>query len=149
MIHCTLNITYRRRMTFMISNQKFIEIGPGYTDVYELFEIMKTNQHRLFQTFILQHDTKDDRYFSFAAAFRPIGESKFLPIYICREGIVEKTTQEKPSKRRDMFIQLCEELEQTPVILEVKPSNEFADVDLFYQYVIGILRMNRLLPNLY
>jgi len=135
--------------SFMISNQKFIEIGPGYTDVYELFEIMKTNQHRLFQTFILEHDHDNNRYFSFAAAFRPVGESKFLPIYICREGIVEKAEQATPSKRREMFTQICEELEQLPVSLEVKHSNEFADVDLFYQYVVGILRMNRLLPNLY
>ncbi len=133
----------------MISNQKFIEIGPGYTDVYELFEIMKTNKQRLSKAFLLQHDRDGQRYFSFAASFQPIGESKFLPIYICREGIVEKVDQDAPSKRREMFLTVCQELEQSPISLEVKHSDEFADVDLFYQYVIGILRMNRLLPNLY
>ncbi len=133
----------------MISNQKFIEIGPGFTDVYELFEIMKTNASRLDRTFIFRFEKEESVVYSIAASFRPVGKSKFLPIYICREGIVEAIDQEQPSKRRAQFIQLCDDLQHPSTTLQVKHSSDFADTDLFYQYITGILRLNRLLPPLY
>ena len=28
-------------------NQRFIELGPGYSDLYELLELAKANQYRM------------------------------------------------------------------------------------------------------
>ena len=33
--------------------QRFIELGEGYSDIYELCELMKTNQHRYHNVCIL------------------------------------------------------------------------------------------------
>lgn len=78
--------------------QQFIELGEGYGDVYELLEIIKTNQERFHQAFILTSTKGDKKVISLAVAFKPVGESKFMPIYICREGIPYH--DDEPTKRQ-------------------------------------------------
>ncbi|MFD1204040.1 MULTISPECIES: methylthioribose kinase [Sporosarcina] len=126
--------------------QTFIELGGGYGDVYELIELITTNQPRLHRTFIFTHENESGQFLSLAAAFRPAGESKFMPIYICREGIQQKGDA-VPARRR-LFEEAALHCGSNPVIIPLKHSTEFADVKLFYQYIIGILRLNHLLPPL-
>jgi hypothetical protein len=126
--------------------QYFIELGEGYGDVYELMELMKTNQHRLHRTFIFSSNTKDRQAISLAAAFHPAGDSNFMPIYICREGITQ--TGESKSKRRLLFEESSIKNGQEPIYISLKHSSEFADTKLFYQYITGILRLNHLVPPL-
>lgn len=127
--------------------QRFIELGEGYADIYELCELMKTNHSRLFRTFIFSSEKLNGKTFSFAAAFQPAGESHFMPIYICREGIQEKDGQ--ISKRRQIFEETATQLGITPVPIDLKHSSSFAEKELFYQYITGILRLNNLLPPLH
>ena len=126
--------------------QYFIELGEGYGDIYELMELMNTNQHRLHRTFIFSSNTKSGQAISLAAAFNPAGDSKFMPIYICREGI--KQTGESKSKRRLLFEESSKENGMNPIFISLKHSSEFADTKLFYQYITGILRLNHLVPPL-
>lgn len=126
--------------------QYFIELGEGYGDVYELFELMKTNKNRLHWTFIFTSEVNGKQAISLAVAFTPANESKFMPIYICREGI--KQDSEKKSKRTVLFEEVAESLDQIPVTICLKHSSEFADTRLFYQYITGILRLNNLVPPL-
>lgn len=76
--------------------ERFIELGQGYGDLYEMLEIMKTNQERIHNTFVFVSEKDGKKVASFAVAMKPVGDSKFMPIYICREGIpynAEKTSQ--------------------------------------------------------
>lgn len=126
--------------------QYFIELGEGYGDIYELMELIKTNKHRLQRTFIFSSNTKNEQAISLAAVFHPAGDSNFMPIYICREGI--KETTESKSKRRLLFEEVSMQNGQEPVFIDLKHSSEFADTKLFYQYITGILRLNHLVPPL-
>lgn len=127
--------------------QRFIELGEGYSDLYELLELMQTNSHRLFKTYILTSPKPEGHTLSLAASFSPaMKDSHFMPIYICREGITQ--TDNQLSKRTSLFLEKAEELNASPVTLEIKPSSQFAEKELFYQYVVGILRLNHLLPPL-
>ncbi len=128
----------------MILNQSFIELGEGYGDVFELCELIRTNQHRLHKTFLLQSDNQNGRSISIAAAFEPAGNSHFMPIYICREGIPQNDNT--ISKRQTLFNDAAKQAGKTPVQIELKHSDEFSDKQLFYHYVTGILRLNNLLP---
>ena len=130
----------------MILNQRFIELGEGYGDVYELCELIKTNSARLDKTFVLSSKTPAGQALSLAASFAPANDSQFMPIYICREGIIQKDTDK--SKRRLLFEDAAETAGNTPAFIELKNSSEFAERELFYQYTIGILRLNKLLPPL-
>lgn len=124
--------------------QKFVEIGEGYGDVYELCELIKTNKHRFHEAFIFIASKGEHKYCSLAVALKPVGESKFMPIYICREGIPVK--ENKKAQRVEIFEQAIEALQKVPNTLEIKHSSEFTDSTLFYQYLIGILRLNRYIP---
>lgn len=124
--------------------QQFIELGQGYGDIYELSELIKTNEHRFHHAFIFVSSKNDQQYCSLAVAFKPVGESKFMPIYICREGI--PYSEEKKSKRIEIFENVVKNIQKIPIQITIKHSSEFANEKMFYQHLIGILRMNHYIP---
>ncbi|MBG9455053.1 methylthioribose kinase [Lysinibacillus sphaericus] len=126
--------------------QQFIELGEGYGDVYELLEIVKTNQDRFHQAFILTSTKEEKKFASLAIALKPVGESKFMPIYICREGI--PYNEEQPSQRQKMFEESIKRLDRKAVVVEIKHSSIFSESKLFYQYLIGIMRLHHYIPAL-
>jgi len=126
--------------------QQFIELGEGYGDVYELLELVNTNQSRFHQAFILTSSKEEKKVASLAVAFKPVGESKFMPIYICREGI--PYLEDKPSKRQKIFEESIEQLGRKAVVVEIKHSSIFSESKLFYQYLIGIMRLHHYIPAL-
>lgn len=125
--------------------QRFIELGEGYGDVFELCELAKVNKNRIHRAFIFSSTLAGKEHISLAIALNPIDSAKFFPIYICREGITNNQTE---SKRLIAFKETLENLQVKPVPVEIKHSSTFVDSRLFYQYVIGILRLNNLIPPL-
>ncbi|MGN1385134.1 MAG: methylthioribose kinase [Bacillus sp. (in: firmicutes)] len=126
--------------------QRFIELGEGYSDLYELVELTKAQQKRVAFLLSLQTTVNDREVVSLAVILKPTNPGNFQPIYICREGIPNPETT--PNKRYEMFEQLAEQIDKKIIPLQVKPSSFFAEKELFYQHLIGILRMNRYLPPL-
>lgn len=127
--------------------QRFIELGEGYSDIFELCELITTNANRLERTFLFKTTTNDGKpSISLAASFSPAGEGGFYPIYICREGIPSK--EGNVSKRQLMFEEAAATVGSKPIPVELKHSSEFPETKLFYQYVTGVLRLNHLLPPL-
>ena len=125
--------------------QRFIELGEGYGDIYELCELAKVNKERIHQAFIFSSTKDDITYFSIAIALKPVNTANFFPIYICREGIVGN--QQGP-KRLTIFKETLDELGIQPIQVDIKHSSIYVDVNLYYQYIIGILRLNNLIPPL-
>lgn len=126
--------------------QRFIELGSGYGDLYELIELAKTNSNRLTHLLAL-HTVKDGKEVTSAAIIlRPAHEGKFQPIYICREGIPNPHFH--PGKRYNLFEEAAANLGKQVYELSVKPSTMFAETELYYQQLIGILRLNHFLPPL-
>ena len=124
--------------------QKFIELGEGYGDIYELCHLLEKNKERFHEAFIFTTKKDDKSFCSFAVALKAVGESKFMPIYICREGI--PYDENKKAQRITIFNEAVAQLEKSPNTLEIKHSSTFANTNLYYQYLIGILRMNRYIP---
>ncbi len=125
--------------------QRFIELGEGYSDIYELVELARTNSHRVHRLLVLKTIKNNREVLSPVVVLKPAGEGNLLPLYISREGIPAK---EPSVQRQELFEALSNEIE-TPIIpIEVKPSSEFNEVDLYFNYIIGILRLNNLIPPL-
>ena len=124
--------------------QQFIELGQGYGDVYELCELIQTNKDRFHEAFIFTSTKDEQKVCSLAVALNPVGESKFMPIYICREGI--PYNEDKRAKRIELFEEALSTIDKTTVLLEIKHSSIFSEPNQFYQYLIGILRMSRYIP---
>ncbi|WP_409294482.1 methylthioribose kinase [Peribacillus sp. SCS-26] len=125
--------------------QRFIELGEGYSDIYELLEIGRACRERAVRLLALHTVINDRPATSVAVVMEPAAQGDFQPIYICREGIPHP---EFKSKRYSLFAELAEVLDKQIIELDVKSSREFAEKDLYYQYLTGILRMNRYLPPL-
>lgn len=127
--------------------QQFIELGQGYSDVYEICELISTNKHRFHHAFIFHASNNGKNVASLAVAFKPVGESKFMPLYICREGIPYGENQ--PSKRIEIFKDALKAIYKEPIVIEIKHSSIFSEQMQFYQYMIGILRLNNYIPPLH
>ena len=126
--------------------QRFIELGEGYSDIYELIELTKAQSNRVAFILSLQTTIKNREVVSLAVILKPTNPGNFQPIYMCREGIPNPEITR--NKRFEMFEQLSEELGKKIITLQVKPSSFFPEKELFYQHLVGILRMNRYLPPL-
>lgn len=126
--------------------QRFIELGQGYSDIYELIELAKSNHSRLQHMIALHTVIEKKEATSLAIILKPTDPGKFQPIYICREGIPNPNFL--PNKRFDLFAQTAEELNKKIIELSVKPSTIFPEKELFYQQLIGILRLNHFLAPL-
>ena len=126
--------------------QRFIELGEGYSDIYELIEIASSQKERIAFFLELQTAVNNRDVVSLAVIMKPTDPGGFQPIYICREGIPDP--EATPNKRYDLFKEMSEKCGKTIIRLQIKPSSLFADKELYYQHLIGILRMNRYLPPL-
>jgi hypothetical protein len=126
--------------------QRFVQLGEGYNDLYELLEIAKSNKARVHM--LVRLDTKKDTEdkTSLIIILQPAAPGKMMPLYLCLEGIHNPDV--RPSERYHLFEQLSKELSKPIHRLEVKSSTLFKEKELFYQYLIGVLRMNRFLPPL-
>ena len=126
--------------------QRFIELGEGYSDIYELLEIARNNQHRLTHMIAFHSSAKDRSMTSLAVVLSPTDPGEFQPIYICREGI--PYPHNTPNKRFELFQETAESLNHSIIEMDVKPSSAFAETELYFQHLIGILRLNHLLAPL-
>ncbi|MDQ0198475.1 DUF7147 family protein [Neobacillus ginsengisoli] len=126
--------------------QRFIELGEGYSDLYELIELATANKHRLVHMMALHTKIETQEVTSLVVVLKPTDPGKFQALYICREGIPNPNYI--PNKRYDLFSQTAEELEKKIHELSVKPSYLFHEKELFYQHLIGILRLNHYLAPL-
>lgn len=122
--------------------QRFIEIGDGYSDLYELMEIAKTNSNRVESLISLETKKNNKIITSVVVVLKPVMPSNFQPLYICMEGIP------KDSKRWKLFESIGSELNKEIFKLEVKHSDSFNERELYFHYIIGVLRMNRMIKSL-
>ncbi|MEE3951400.1 methylthioribose kinase [Peribacillus frigoritolerans] len=126
--------------------QRFIEIGQGYSDIYELLEVGRNQKHRVARLLAMHTIINDKKVTSLVIVMEPTDPGKFQPLYICREGIPNPHATK--NKRYELFENLAKELDRPIIEIDVKPSVLFAEIELYYQHLIGILRMNRYLPPL-
>ncbi|MGE6378253.1 DUF7147 family protein [Peribacillus muralis] len=126
--------------------QRFIELGQGLSDIYELLEVGRNQKHRVIRLLALHTTINDKKVTSIAIVMQPTDPGKFQPLYICREGIPNPHITK--NKRYELFENLAEELDKPIIEIDVKSSVLFAETELYYQHLIGILRMNRYLPPL-
>lgn len=120
--------------------QRFIELGEGLSDIYELMELARYNKERVQHMMAFHTIVKERPVTSLCVVMKPTAEGKFQAIYVCREGVPNPNMME--NKRYTLFQQTAEEVEKTIIQLDVKPSTLFPEKDLYYQHLIAILRLN-------
>lgn len=124
--------------------QRMIEIGEGYSDLYELFELAKSQKDRVKFLLKLTSDKNNQKCCTFAVILSPTSIGEFQPIYYCREGITIK--ENSISKREELFEDLAVKLNKEIITLHIRHSSSFHAIELYQQYLIGILRLNHFIP---
>ncbi|MGM0873541.1 MAG: DUF7147 family protein [Bacillota bacterium] len=124
--------------------QRFIELGEGYSDIYELLETAKANKHRVSKLIALHSKVNERDVSSIVVIMQPTDPGKFQALYICREGIPNPNFKE--NKRYELFKELALYLNKDIIKIDVKPSSMFNELELYYQHLIGILRLNHYIP---
>lgn len=61
--------------------QRFIELGEGYSDIFEWLELLKTNESRFHHVCIFTSVLNDVKKLSVALVLKPASEGNFTPIY--------------------------------------------------------------------
>lgn len=126
--------------------QRFILLGEGYSDLYELLEIARSNQSRIHMLLRLDTTINSQQKCSLIVILKPADPGKLMPLYLSLEGIYHPDV--KDTVRYRLFNELATELNLPIHQLEVKNSTQFEELELFYQYLIGVLRLNKYLPPL-
>lgn len=124
--------------------QRMIEIGEGYSDLYELFEIAQSQKERVKFLLKLTSDKDTHKCCTFAIILSPTSIGEFQPIYYCREGITLK--EHSITKREELFENLAVTLNKEIITLHIRHSSSFHAIELYQQYLIGILRLNHFIP---
>ncbi|UOY93751.1 methylthioribose kinase [Ectobacillus sp. JY-23] len=124
--------------------QRFIELGEGYSDLYELLAIARANESRLAHMLMFTTKKQNRDVCSLAVVLHPTTPGDFQPLYICREGI--PVLPDRTSKRIQLFEETAQQLDKPIITISVKPSDTFAETTLYYNHLIAILRLNHLIP---
>ncbi|MFC0524019.1 methylthioribose kinase [Pontibacillus salicampi] len=126
--------------------QRFIELGQGYSDVYELQTLATQMKDRVENIFAFHTTMEGEERTSLAVVMKPTTTGNFQPIYICREGIPNPHVQ--PNKRYELFQQIAADVKKDIIEITTRPSTFFSETELYYSHLIGLLRMNHYLAPL-
>ncbi|MCP8616628.1 DUF7147 family protein [Salirhabdus salicampi] len=126
--------------------QRFIELGEGYSDIYELLTIGQKMSERVEHVIAFHSEDKFKRKASVALVMTQTDPGNFQPIYICTEGLPHP--DEHNSQRYKLVESLANTLQKPFITLSVQPSNAFGEKELYFQHLISILRMNHIIKPL-
>lgn len=126
--------------------QSFIPIGQGYSDFFEFEELIHFNASRIHRILLLHTTLEEEPKTSIIVVMKPSRQGNFQAMYAIFEAI--PYPYPKSSKRIDFIRQWALDASLTINELEVKAMHHFYDVSLYYNYLIGVLRLQRMIPPL-
>ncbi|PNZ79219.1 DUF7147 family protein [Mammaliicoccus stepanovicii] len=126
--------------------QSFIVIGQGLTDLFEFKTLIEYNHERISDILMLHTPLSKDKLSSACIIMKPTEENHFQAIYTILEGI--KYPYPDTNKKFDLINEWANEYNFKVRGLDVKSRSEFAEDDLYFTYLKGVLRLERFIPPL-
>ncbi len=126
----------------MIHMQKYIELGTGYAEIFELEQLIHYNKPRIDKAIMLTHG--EDQA-TFLLIMNPV-KDHFQAIYTIFKGVPVAVSGSQ--KKYELIKQWLESADIQLVEIDTKNPDEFYEKEQYYQYVTGILRLNYLLPDM-
>lgn len=123
--------------------QSFITLGQGYGDIFEMIELLKFNHLRIEKLLFLHTTLEETPKTSALLVMQPTPESHFQAIYTILEAL--PYPYPNSNKRIDLLKTCANEHHITIQEFDVKSSHHFYETDLYYQYLLGVLRLQRII----
>mgnify|MGYP006879744937 CR=1 FL=1 len=119
--------------------QKFIRLGDGYGDIFELEALIEYNHQRI-KSGIYLH--VEDEPSTFVLIMEPV-RGNFQALYTIYRGILMTTRHQQKYK---IINESLEKYNIQKVEMTTRTPADFYDSEQYFQYMIGVLRLNHLLP---
>ncbi|AKG73692.1 DUF7147 family protein [Salinicoccus halodurans] len=119
--------------------QKFITLGEGYGDIFELESLISHNHTRIDKAIFLH---TGDSHSTFLLVMQPV-RGNFQAIYTIYNGIRYNQGQ---GQKYTLIRGWCEGKNIPVIEFSARDPEDFYEREQFYQYITGVLRLNHLIP---
>ncbi|MEB7656414.1 hypothetical protein NGB24_01015 [Mammaliicoccus vitulinus] len=126
--------------------QSFIVIGHGLTDLFEFQTLIEYNHDRISDILMLHTPLSQEKLSSACIIMKPTEGKHFQAIYTILDGF--KYPYPESNKKFDLITEWANEYNIQIKGLDVKPRSDFAEDELYFAYLKGVLRLERYLPPL-
>lgn len=121
--------------------QKFITLGEGYGDIFELETLIEYNHPRIVRGLFLHSGSTPS---TFLLVMSPV-RGNFQAIYTIYQGV---PVRDGTGKKYDMINSWCTGKDIPVTEMTSRNPDDFHEREQFYRYITGVLRLNHLLPPL-
>ncbi|MFC3419791.1 hypothetical protein ACFOLA_09910 [Salinicoccus hispanicus] len=121
--------------------QKFITLGEGHGDLFELEALIGNNHGRISKGIFLH---TAEGMSTFLLVMSPV-RGNFQAIYTIYRGILYK---DGAGKKYKMIDEWCRKHDIPVIEFSTRDPEDFHEREQFYQYITGVLRLNHLIPPL-
>lgn len=126
--------------------QTFIPLGSGLSDLFEFEQLMKYNYERIHCLLFLHTTLEVEPKTSCILIMQPAND-KFQAMYSIFECI--KYPYDGPSKKYELLKCWANTYGIDIKEHEIKSKQHFYEDELYYQYLTGVLRLQRIIPPMY
>lgn len=126
--------------------QTFIPLGTGLSDLFEFEQLMKYNHERIHCLLFLHTTLEAEPKTSCILIMNP-AQNKFQAMYSIFECI--KYPYQGQSKKYEMLKNWAQQYDINVLEHEIKSKKHFYEDALYYQYLTGVLRLQRIIPPMY
>ncbi len=121
--------------------QKFIQLGEGYGDIFELEALIQHNHQRIESGIYLHVEGKPS---TFVLVMAPV-RGNFQALYTIYRGI---PMTGKVNQKYNIINENLEKYNIGKVEMTTRDPEDFHEREQYFQYMLGVLRLNHLLPPL-
>ena len=115
--------------------QSFIKIGEGLTDLFEFTTLIEYNHKRINRIVYFHTPHSEKQLSSVAIIMNPTAEKHFQAMYIMTNAL------KYPYPAAENY--------DIPVVgIDVQPPDVYPDLELYFNYLISVLRLQRWIPPL-
>ncbi|SCS48192.1 DUF7147 family protein [Staphylococcus caeli] len=126
--------------------QSFIKLGEGLTDLFEFNTLIEYNHQRI-QHIVFFHSPKfENQRSSVAIIMQPTSEQHFQAMYIMVNAI--QYPYPTTNKKFDLIQNQAAQFHVDVKEVDVQPPHTFHDNELYFNYLISVLRLQRWIPPL-
>lgn len=126
--------------------QSFILLGESLTDLFEFTTLIEYNHQRIAAIVNFHTPMSDKQRSSVAIIMHPTTERHFQAMYIMINAF--NYPYPKTNKKFELIKEYAEQYNLSFKGIDVQPPETYHDLDLYFNYLTSVLRMQNWIPPL-
>lgn len=126
--------------------QSFIPLGEGLTDLFEFTTLIEYNHQRINYIVYFHTPESNKRLSSVAIVMEPTSGKHFQAMYIMVNAL--NYPHPEPNKKYNIINKQAEQYNVTIKEIDVQPPETFHQIELYFNYLTSVIRLQRWIPPL-